>query len=82
MISFARIAVLEPALLSIVPNTNTQHIGCISNWFHMELFEELFNRSEAAPLPGLFQKDLVVLERLLGEPCPSLSLPELIHSPE
>ena len=68
--AFARIATLDPALSSIEPNF--QHFGCVSNEFHMELFEELCNRNEASPLPGPFQKDSAVLERLLGEPCPSL----------
>ena len=47
MISFARILFL-----------NTQHLGCVSNWFHMELFEELCNRkwgfSSSGSLPKRF----------------------------
>ena len=38
MISFTRISILDPALLLIVPNT--QHLGRVSNEFHVELFFE------------------------------------------
>ena len=76
MISFARIAILDPALSSIVPNT--QHFGCVSNEFHMELSEELCKRNEASPLPGPFQKDSVVSERLLGELCLLLFTPGIV----
>ena len=80
MISFARILILDPALLSIAPSA--QHLGCVSNWFHMELFEDLCNRNEASPLPGPFQKDSMESERQLDELCPPLFLLELFHSPE
>ena len=76
MISFARIAILDPALLSIVPNT--QHLGCVSISVHVELFEEQC-RSEASPLPGPFQKDSMVSERQFEELCPPLFLLELFH---
>ena len=52
MISFARILILDPALLLIEPNT--QHLGCASIWFQMELFEELCDGNEASLLPGPF----------------------------
>ena len=70
MISFARVLILDLALLSIFPNT--QHLGCVSIWFHLELFEKLCSRNEASPL----------LERQLDERCPPLFLQELFHSPE
>ena len=68
MISFAKIAILDPTLLSIVPNT--QHLGCVFFWFHKVLFEELCNRNQASPLSGPFQKDSMESERQLGELCP------------
>ena len=80
MISFARILILDPALLSIVPNT--QHLDCVSIWFHMQLFEELCNRNDESPLPGPFQKDSMESERQLDELCPPLFLLEEVHSPE
>ena len=46
MLSFARILILDPALPQLVPNT--QHLDCVSIWFHMELFEELCNQNEAS----------------------------------
>ena len=52
MISLATILILDLALLSILPST--LHLGCVSIWFHVELFEELCNRNEVSPLPGPF----------------------------
>ena len=80
MMWFVRIRILDLALLSILPNT--QHFGCFSIWFHIELFEELCNRNEASPLPRPFQKDSMESERQLDELCPPLSSLELFHSPE
>ena len=68
MISFARILVLDPALLSIV--RNTKHLGCVSVWCHMELFEELCSRNEAFRLLVPFQKGSMESEILLDELCP------------
>ena len=65
MISFARILILYLALLSILPNT--QHLGCVSIMFHMELFDELCNRNEASPLPGPFREDSMESQRQLDE---------------
>ena len=73
MTSFARILILDLALLSIL--RNAQHLGCVSISFHMELFEELCNRNEASPLPGPFQKDSVESERQLDELCPPGIIP-------
>ena len=78
--AFARIAILDPALSTIVPNI--QHLGCVSNEFHKVLCEELCNQNEASPPPGPFQKDSVVWERLRVELCPSPCLPELLHFPK
>ena len=51
MNSFARITILDPAILSVVPNM--QHWGC--TFKNMELFEELCNRTNASPLPDPVQ---------------------------
>ena len=79
MISFARILILDLVLLSIV--LNTQYIGCVPIWFHMELFEELCNRSEAFLLAGPFQEDLRVSERQFDVLCPPLFLLDLFPIP-
>ena len=60
--SSARIPILDPALLVIVPNIRL--FGCLSNVLRKVSSVELCDPHEAFLPPGHFQKDSLVLERL------------------
>ena len=62
MTSSARISIVDPALLIIVPNK--QHFSCVSNELLEVPYVEQWDHHEVLLPPGHFQKDSLVLGRL------------------